>query len=471
VWRRVEQAYLAWHNAVLGSVDSLGLDQKSAARARFVLGQAVEAAAPTNSILGNPAVLRKAWRTRGRSLLDGMRHRIYDVQHNGGMPSQVDTRPFRVGETVAVTKGAVVHRTPMFELIQYAPDGEEVYELPTVIVPPQINRYYFLDLAPGRSLVEYSVSRSIQTFLISWRNPGPEQRDWGIDEYAAATVEAMRAAARICRTEQVNAIGVCAGGMTLSGVLGHLAATGDDLLRSATLAVTILDTQVPSMMNTFASRRTVEAAIARSRRKGVLDGKTLATVFAWMRPNDLVWNYVVNNYLLGENPPAFDVLAWNADVTNLPTTLHAQFMHLWMDNSLLSPGKLEVLGTKVDLSAVKTDLYAVAALTDHIVPWQSSYAATHAFGGAVRFVLSNSGHIQALVNPPDNPKAAMLTNDDTPDEPEAWLAGATRTSGSWWEDWADWTITRSGPSRPAPTELGNRDHPVVVIAPGRYVRE
>jgi polyhydroxyalkanoate synthase len=471
VWRRVAQSYLATRDGVLGSVDQLGLDAKSAARARFALGQVVEAVAPTNSLLGNPAALKRARATRGRSLVDGGRHLLHDVVRNGGMPSQVDTRPFRVGETVAVTPGAVVHRTAMFELIQYRPTTPRVADRPTVVIPPQINRFYFLDMAPGRSFVEYAVGRGIQTFVISWRNPGPDERDWGLDDYATACIEAMEVAAAVTRSDRVNVVGFCAGGMTESAVLAHLAATGRDLVEAATLAVTMIDSEVTSTLNMFASERTVRTAIAGSRRKGILDGGSLSRVFAWVRPNDLIWNYWVANYLLGHNPPAFDVLAWNADATNLPAALHAEFMHMWIDNALVHRGLVAVLGTPVDLATVKQDVYVVGARTDHLVPWQSAYAATRVFGGHVRYVLSNSGHIQALINPPGNPKASYHRNDETPDDPDEWLAGAERVADSWWVDWADWTLARSGELRARPRTLGSRAHPRTAEAPGRYVRE
>jgi polyhydroxyalkanoate synthase subunit PhaC len=468
-WRRLAQSYILTGNSLLDSVDELDLDKKSALRARFALGLVIDACAPTNALVGNPAALKKMVTTRGRSLYDGARHLLYDVRNNRGMPSQVDSRPYRVGETVAVTKGSVVHRTEMFELIRYAPTTPKVHSLPTVVIPPQVNRYYFLDLAPGRSFVENAVGTGIQTFLISWRNPGPEQRDWSLDDYGRACLEAMEVAAELCGVEQVNTIGFCAGGMTLAGVLSHLAATHTELINAATLAVTLLDTDVNNSLNMFVSRRTVAAAISRSRRKGVLDGRTLATVFSWLRPNDLVWKYWVSNYLMGNNPPAFDILAWNADSTNLPATLHAEFLHMWVDNVLMIPGSFEMLGTAIDLTQVKNDLYVVGALTDHLVPWQSAYAAARVMSGDVRFVLSNSGHIQALVNPPGNPKASFLTNDDNPDDVEDWYRSASRNTGSWWEDWTRWTAERSGESRPKPRRLGNRNHPVLESAPGRYV--
>ena len=470
VWKRVAQSYVVTGRSVLESVDQVGLDPKSAARARFALGQIVEATAPTNSLLGNPTALKRAAKTRGRSLVDGARHFAFDVRHNGGMPSQVDTRPFRVGETIATSRGEVIHRSPMFELIQYHPTTARVGSRPTLIIPPQINRYYFLDLAPRRSFVEYATSRGIQMFMISWRNPTPEQRDWGFDDYASACIEAAEVAAEITKSESVNVAGFCAGGMTQCAVLSHLASTGRDLIDSATLAVCLIDTQISSTLNMFSTERTIRSAISGSRRKGVLNGEELSKVFAWVRPNDLVWNYWVSNYLLGQNPPAFDVLAWNADATNLPAALHAEFMHLWDDNALRHPGKLTVLGTPVDLALVKQDAYVVGALTDHLVPWQSAYAATQVLGGDVRFVLSNSGHIQALVNPPDNPKASFSMNDSNPPDPAAWLASAEQTRSSWWVDWADWTLARSGEQRPRPRRLGSPKHPKIVSAPGEYVR-
>ncbi|MCW2621355.1 MAG: uncharacterized protein JWL64_957, partial [Frankiales bacterium] len=332
LWRRLAQSYLVSRDALLGSIDEVGLDPKSADRARFALSQLVEAGAPTNTLLGNPAALKRAARTRGGSLVAGGRHALHDLRHNGGMPSQVDTRPFRVGETMALTPGAVIHRTPMYELIQYTPTTPMVRERPTVVIPPQVNRYYFLDIAPGRSFVEHAVSSGLQTFLISWRNPTPEQRSWGLDDYVKACVEALRVAAEVVKADRVNVIGFCSGGMTESALLSHLTEQDDDLVAGAAMAVTMVDSDVHSTLNMFVSERSVRSSIKKSQRKGVLEGRELSRVFAWVRPNDLVWNYVVSNYLLGENPPAFDVLAWNSDATNMSAQLHADFLELWVNN-------------------------------------------------------------------------------------------------------------------------------------------
>ena len=471
LYRRLLQAYLLWRAELLATVDDLGLDERSADRARFALTLLTEASAPTNTLVGNPAAVKRAFDTGGASLLRGARHWLDDVRHNGGMPSMVDRRPFKVGTTIATTPGAVVLRNDVLELIQYLPSTTTVRQRPTLVVPPQINKFYVLDLAPGRSFVEHAVSKGIPFFAISWRNPTPEQRDWGLDEYLSATLEAIDATLDIARSDDLNLMSMCAGGLTAACLLGHLAATGDGRVSSAALAVTAIDVSVRSQMNLFASRPTVAAAIRRSARRGVLDGRAMAQVFAWMRPNDLVWNYWVNNYLLGDLPPAFDVLAWNADTTNLPAKLHAEFLHMFLDNPLVRPGAMTALGSPVDLGAVTCDIYALGALNDHLVPWQGAYQATQLFGGETRFVLSSSGHIQAIVNPPGNPKARYFINPDTVADPSAWLRGATEQVGTWWDDWSAWTLARSGPERRAPSRAGSRRHPPLEPAPGRYVHE
>ena len=390
------------------------------------------------------------------------------------MPSQVDTRPFRVGETMAVTQGAVVHRSDVRADPVQADHGQD-RQLPTVIIPPQINRYYFLDLAPGRSFVEYAVSRGIPTFMISWRNPGPDAAATG------ASTTTPRPASRPCGSPPtsrpgptVNVIGFCAGGMTDGHASRHLAPTGDDLVNAAALAVTPdrhRHDEHPQHVRERA--HACSSAISRVAPQGHPRRGSLGTVFAWVRPNDLVWNYWVSNYLLGENPPAFDVLAWNADATNLPASA-ARRVHAHLGRQLLDEARRHHRARHPRRPGqVKNDMYVVGALTDHLVPWPSAYAATQAFGGKVRFVLSNSGHIQALVNPPGNPKASFYSVDVAPPDPERWLAGAYRVTGSWWEDWADWTLARSGrTAAQAAATLGNRHHrsPAQVAAPGSYVR-
>ena len=315
------------------------------------------------------------------------------------------------------------------------------------------------------------VGKGVPFFGISWRNPTPAQRDWGLDTYLSAILEAIDVTLAVSQSEDLNLLAMCAGGLTGACLLGHLAHVGDNRVRAASLVVTAIDTSVRSQMNIFASERAVKAATSSSRKKGVLEGKELTRLFAWMRPNDLIWNYWVSSYLMGEPPPPFDILAWNVDSTNLPAKLHEEFMHMFLDNPLVRAGAMTALGSPVDLGAVTCDIYAVGASTDHLVPWQGAYQATQLFGGKRRFVLSSSGHIQALVNPPGNPMSRYFTNDQYGADAQEWLKGAQENVGTWWDDWAAWTMQRSGARRRAPGRLGNRDYPVLDAAPGRYVHQ
>jgi poly[(R)-3-hydroxyalkanoate] polymerase subunit PhaC len=469
LYRRLAQAYLASCASADALVGKVNLDPKSEQRARFALSLVTEAMAPTNQLAGNPAAMRKAVETKGKSLLDGTRHFLDDLRHNGGMPSMVDRQPFRPGDTVAVTPGAVVYRDEVLELIQYRPATATVRERPLVVVPPQINKFYVMDLAPTRSMVEYLVASGQQVFMVSWRNPTAEQRDWDLDTYVGALLAATDVARAITRSPDVNVAAACSGGITSGALLGHLAAIGDERVASLTLLVTVLDMAAESAATVFLSEPAAAAALRRSRRKGVLSGQDLGRTFAWLRPNDLVWNYWVNNYLLGNRPPAFDVLAWNADSTNLPAGLHADFLMIALENALARPGRLDVLGQRVDLGKVTCDAYVVGALTDHITPWQGCYRSVHVLGGRSRFVLSSSGHIQALVNPPGNPKATYFTNDDLPTDPTEWRRGAAPHSGTWWDDWVAWLGERSGDFVRVNRTLGSRRYPAGDPAPGQYV--
>lgn len=471
-YRRLAQRQVAVEREVARLIDELDMDDKSRLRSELIASVVTSSLAPTNTLVGNPAAIKEAVRTRGRSLVDGARHAWYDARHNGGMPSMVDSRPFVPGETMAATPGAVVFRNPVIELIQYTPTTKRVHARPVFVVPPQINRYYVLDLAPGRSLVEHLVAQGHQVFLVSWRNPGPEQRDWNLDTYLAALLEASDAALEITGSDDLNLLGVCAGGITSAALLGHLAAVGDERVNSASFLVTILDWDVPSTVGTMVSGPVLGAAKRASRSKGVLDGDALGKLFAWLRPNDLVWNYWVNNYLMGKNPPAFDVLAWNVDATNLPAELHHDFLTMAAENSLAKPGAVTALDTPVDLGAVTCDSYVVGAVTDHITPWKACYETVNLLGGSSEFVLSSQGHIQALVNPSGNPKGQYSTNAEAVGvemSAEEWERGATPHRGSWWDHWAEWLAPRGGAKVPAPRQLGSERHPEIVEAPGTYV--
>ena len=473
IYKRLAQTHVAGEQALSTFIDELDLDDKSRLRADFVTNLVTSTVAPTNTLLGNPAAIRHARATRGRSLIDGARHAMHDVRENGGLPSMVDTRPFVPGETVAATEGSVVFSNAVLELIQYTPRTAKVGERPVFVIPPQINKFYVLDLAPGRSLIEHLVDNGQQVFTISFRNPGAEQRDWGLDTYVAAILEAADAAIEISGSPDLNALGVCAGGITMASMLGHLAADDDDRFHSATFLVTILDWEVPSTLGTFISRPVVEAGRRRSQASGVLDGGDLGRVFAWLRPNDLIWNYWVNNYLMGKNPPAFDVLSWNVDSTNLPAALHSDFLEMAIGNQLAQPGEATCMDTPVDLSAITCDAFVVGAVTDHITPWQACYPTVNLLGGSAEFVLSSQGHIQALVNPSGNPKGSYRTNAQAIDgealDADEWLEGAEEHKGSWWDHWTDWLAPRSGKSVKAPTSLGSDQHPPQAPAPGNYV--
>jgi polyhydroxyalkanoate synthase len=473
VCRRIGQSYVAASAGLSKLVDDLeqsGADWHTVERARFAIDVLASAATPTNTLLGNPAVVKRAFDTGGASLVRGLGHWWDDLRHNGGMPSQTDRSAFKVGEDLAITPGGVVARYELAELLQYQPSTMSVRQRPVLIVPPPIGRHYFLDLRPGRSFVEYAASRGLHVFMLAWRNPGPEQGHWDLDDYAAAVLSAMDTINDVTGAEDLNVLGFCAGGTITTGVLNHLAASGDDRVHCASFAVTLLDFAGRAPIGAFHSRGLLSLARWKSGRAGIITGRALGQVFSFMRPDDLVFNYWVNNYLMGEDPPVFDILAWNADSTNLPAALHRQFLQIFQDNVLCRPGALKVLGTPVRLDRINVPTYVTAGITDHLTPWQGCYRTTQLITGPSTFVLSNAGHIASLVNPPGNPKASYYTGGRPGDDPDEWLAGAQQHTGSWWQNWADWILERSGDERPAPSKLGGRRHPVLDPAPGRYVR-
>jgi polyhydroxyalkanoate synthase len=470
-YKRLMQGFLAWRATLNRIVDRADTTDDDRERARFALQLFTEIFAPTNSLLGNPGALQRVMETKGKSVLYGMQNFVDDMLNNGGMPKQVDDRAFAVGKNVATTPGAVVYRSDVFELIQYTPATDQVLGNPLIIIPPQINKYYAVDLSPGRSFAEYATQQGVQLFCISWRNPTAAQRDWNMETYLIAAKEAIEAACEITGASQVNMMAACAGGFTLATLLGHLAATGSKRVASATLLVTVLDTEAKTQLGQFASRTGIAATIQKTRKAGVLEGSEMARVFAWLRPNDLVWLFVANNWVMGNRPPAFDILYWNSDTTRLPAEFHADLLRIYLENPLKYAGKLEVLGTPIDMSKVKVPTYIVAGITDHITPWQACYLSRDILKGPVEFVLSSSGHIQSIVNPPSNPKAKFYLNSDLKQPAEQWLEGATAHDGSWWDHWRKWYDKYSGGEQPAPTQLGSKKHPAGDVAPGRYVHQ
>jgi polyhydroxyalkanoate synthase subunit PhaC len=472
VYRRLAQGYLAFGGQLDRLVDDYersGADWHDVERARFAVGALTSALAPTNTVPGNPAVLKRAFDTSGASLGRGARNFLHDVRHNRGMPSQTDRSAFVVGEDLAVTPGQVIDRDEVAELIEYGASTANIRERPLLIIPPPIGRYYFLDLRPGRSFVEYAVSRGLRVFMVSWRNPTREQADWDVDTYAARIVRAIETVKDVAEAEDVNTIGFCAGGILLSTVLSHHAAQGDHSVHSASYGVTLLDFGSRAPLGAFSAPRLLELASANSRREGVISAQSLGAVFSWMRPDELVFNYVINNWLMGNDPPVFDILAWNADGTNLPAQLHAQFLDIFRSNTLVTGG-LRVLGTPVDLGRITVPVFVTGAVNDHLTPWIGCYRTTALLSGPSTFVLSNAGHIASLVNPPGNPKASYWIGGEPGPDAQEWLETAEKRTGTWWEAWADWVLERSGDERAAPAAPGNADHPPIEPAPGSYVR-
>jgi polyhydroxyalkanoate synthase len=470
-FRMIQQSYLASAGALDRIVGAMGdgSGDRRAEQARFAAGILASAAAPTNFLVSNPAAIKRAFDTGGRSLVRGARNFAHDVRHNGGMPSMIEPGTFEVGRDLAVTPGAVVARDAVAEVLQYAPATETVFQRPVLVVPPPIGRFYFLDLRPGRSFVEYAASRGLQTFMLSWRNPGPEQGRWDLDTYAQTVLAAVDTVREITGSPDVNLIGFCAGGIIATTLLNHLAALGDDRVHSMSYAVTLLDFGLRAPITAFSGRGLVAFAGRRSRRKGIITSQQMGSAFTWMRPDDLVFNYWVNNYLMGEKPPAFDILAWNADGTNLPGALHGQFLDIFRDNLLAHTGELSVLGTPLSLRTIMVPVFVTGAVADHLTPWKGCYRTTQLLSGPSTFVLSYSGHIASLVNPPGNPKAHYWTGGQPGIDPDEWLARADRQQGSWWEPWGDWVTARSGERKAPPTELGSERYPVLSPAPGLYV--
>jgi polyhydroxyalkanoate synthase len=468
--RRTMQAYLAAAESVAGVVAEAELDDADAERVGFVLTNLIDALAPSNNPLLNPAAVKAAIDTGGGSVLAGLRHFVADMAVSPRVPSMVEPDAFEVGVDLAVTPGSGILRTPVFELIQYRPSTATVRQVPLLIVPPVINKFYVMDLAPGRSMVEYLVGAGYQVFMISWRNPDARHAKWDLDTYGQAVLDAMDATERITGSEQTALAGTCSGGIIAAMVAAHLANVGQqDRIAALTLLVTVLDQAHAGLASAVVDERTAQVAAAASRARGYLDGRSLAEVFAWLRPNDLIWNYWVNNYLLGRKPPPFDILFWNADTTRMTAGLHRDFLQLGVANALVSPGGATMLGSPVDLAAVDRDSYIVAGITDHICPWQSCYRSTQLLSGNRRFVLSTSGHIAAMVNPPGNEKSKYQLAEDSPEDPKDWLRHAETRHGSWWPDYTDWLTERCGEEKAAPGELGGGGLLPICDAPGTYV--
>ena len=441
------------------------------ARARFAADVITAAVAPTNYLGTNPEAMRKAMESGGLSLMRGAQNMLHDMA-KGGMPSMIDRKQFTVGKDIAPTPGAVVYRDEMFELLQYKPVTAKVHSIPVMMIPPQINRHYVLDLSPGRSLVEFAVGQGLQVFMVVWRNPDSKlgHGKWGLDEYLAAAERAAEVAKKITRSEKINFLGLCAGGITLSYMLAHYAAIGDESAGAATFVVTMLTGDKPNvvgMLDTTQARTILEQAAAN---EDIVPGTALRSLFAMLRPNDLVFNYLVSGWLKGESPAPFDVLAWNDDATRTTARFARDSSKLAMEG--WDGNGPTLLGVKTDFSKVTCDSYHVGGYTDHITAWRACYDTAHLVGGADKeMTLIRSGHIQSVVYPADSDRYDRWYGPPTATDPDEWVKTAAVEKGSWWRPWTEWLIARSGPEKAARATLGNKQYPPLIDAPGKYVFE
>jgi polyhydroxyalkanoate synthase len=471
LYRLLGQSYLALEKTIHDIVEAADVEWPTRERARFAAGILSSALSPTNTLLGNPAALKHSFDTAGASLIRGGRNLARDARNNRGMPLQVDSRPFRVGETAATTPGQVVYRNEVVEIIQYTPTTPQVSAVPLLVVWSVINRYYMLDLAPDRSFIEFALNQGIPVFVTSWRNPTRDHAHWNIDTYAQALLDAMDAVREISGSEKIGTVGLCAGGQLLAATMGHLAAVGDDRIAYACFGVSQLDMSVPNVAGIALHPALTAAARTGTKAVGIVDGRDISAIFSWLRPNELVWSHWVNNYLMGNEPSAFDILAWTNDTTRLAGAMQIDLLRIAEHNLLAEPRGMTVLGTPVDLGAVTADVYLVGAETDHLVPWRGAFGSARLFGGEATFILSGGGHIQHLVNPPGNPKARYRTNPMPAADADAWVRDAKVHGGTWWEHWSQWVLARSGESKRARKTLGNKNYRPMEPAPGRYVRE
>lgn len=474
------QIYLLNARTLLQMADALEGDAKTKARIRFAVQQWVDAASPANYLALNPEAQRKALETKGESITQGLLHLWQDVQQ--GHVSQTDESVFEVGRNVATTEGAVVFENELFQLIEYKPLTAKVHERPFLFVPPCINKYYILDLQPENSLIRWTVEQGHRLFVMSWRNPDQSVAAKTWDDYIEqGPIAAMEVVREITGAKQLNTLGFCVGGTILATALAVLAARGEQPAASVTLLTTLLDFSDTGVLDLFIDEtavqmREVTIGAQAPSGPGLLKGQELATTFSFLRPNDLVWNYVVGNYLKGEPPPPFDLLYWNSDATNLPGPFLCWYLrNTYLEDKLKEPGAVAVCGEAVDLGAIDAPVYLYGSREDHIVPWTAAYRSMPLLKGKKRFVMGASGHIAGVINPPAKKKRSYWTNDKAdaraPKDPQQWLASATERPGSWWTDWAAWLAPLSGKQVPAPKAYGGRRHKAIEPAPGRYVKQ
>ncbi len=466
-------AYLLNARTLLAMAEAVEGDAKTKTRLRFAVEQWMAAAAPSNYLAFNADAQRKAIETHGASLAKGLANMLQDAKQ--GHMSMTDESVFEVGKNVATTEGAVVFENALFQLIEYKPLTAKVHERPFLLVPPCINKFYILDLQPTNSLIRYAVSEGHRTFVVSWRNPDASLDKATWDDYIEhAAIQAIETVQDITGAEKINALGFCVGGTILATALAVLAARGHKPVASLTLLTSLVDFTDTGILDVFIDEAMVRYREMQMGQGGMLKGQDLASTFSFLRPNDLVWNYVVGNYLKGETPPPFDLLYWNSDSTNLPGPWYAWYLrNTYLENNLVKPGKLTVAGQKVDLRTLDMPVYIYGSREDHIVPIGGAYASTQVLPGKKRFVMGASGHIAGVINPPAAKKRSHWVREDGQFPPRIaeWIAGATETPGSWWEDWAGWLKSHAGKQIAAPKAYGNgAQYAPIEPAPGRYVK-
>jgi polyhydroxyalkanoate synthase len=471
VYRTLKEVYLLASDWLLKHGEVADMDDAEQRRLNFHLRQFVDAMSPALCIASNPVALRRAYETGGTSLVDGMRNLTNDIRE--GRLNMVDASAFAAGRNLALTPGKVVHRNKLLELIQYEPQTPSVHQTPLLIVPPWINKYYIMDMQPKNSMVAFLVNQGFTVFMVSWKNPDASMEDTSIEDYVElGPLQASDVVREITASETVNVMGYCIGGTLLSMTLALLAARGDNRFGSVTFMVSLQDFSHVGDTAVFMDDSSVDFVEQQMMERGYLDSRDMANMFNLMRSNDLIWSNVVNNYLLGQKPPAFDLLYWNSDGTRMARAAHSWYLrNTYVENNLIVPGKIELLGEKLDLGSIRHDIYAVGAEKDHIVPWQAAWRVTQLVGGNVRFVLASSGHIAGIINPPGGKGTYWV--DEPPahsDSAEAWRENATKHDGSWWKDWTTWLSERSG-GLGAPPGMGSATHLPLESAPGSYVLE
>ena len=449
--------------------DAEGLDEKTAQKVDFYTRQFVDAMSPTNFAVTNPEVLRRTAETGGENLLKGLSNLLTDLERGQGnlRIRMTDESKFKVGENIAVTPGKIVYQNDLMQLIQYTPTTEKVLKRPLLIMPPWINKYYILDLRPKNSFIRWAVDQGHTVFVVSWVNPDAKLAEKGFEDYMLqGPYAALDAIEKATGEKSVNAIGYCLGGTLLSATLAHMAAKRDTRIKSATFFTTLVDFTESGELGVFIDEEQLKALEAKMQKRGYLEGREMATTFNMLRANDLIWSFVVNNYLLGQDPFPFDLLYWNDDSTRMPARMHSFYLRrMYQQNDLIKPGGIELLGVKLDLRKIKLPTYILSTREDHIAPWASTYRATQTYTGDIRFVLAASGHIAGVVNPPDAGKYSHCVNTSLPADPEAWLASSTELAGSWWPDWQRWVTGQEPVQVPA-----RKPKNAVEDAPGSYVK-